>query len=185
MRRNSLVALPYLVSLALCASLGAQTGADEEALVIAAAVNHMADLLRTNDGVPAGMIEFDGRVLRSRRIDHPAYSSPPTIYELTGTRSAEVTVAARTMMGAESGDFDGARVCASESLRSCSLGNAVAVFASSDPVVCGDSAEVVVKAMWVGDLAKQPVQDGIFRVTLQRDATLGWRAVATRTLRIS
>jgi hypothetical protein len=185
MRRNRFVTLPYLVSLALCASLGAQIGADEEAAVIAAAVNHMTGLLRSTDGIPAGTIKFDERVVQSRRMDHPAHTSPVTLYELTGTRSAEVAVAARTMMGAEPGDFDAARVCASESLRSCNLGNAAAVFASGDPLLGGDSAQVVVKAMWMGDLAKQPVQDGIFLVSLQRDPSGGWRVVATRTLRIS
>ncbi|WP_420129900.1 hypothetical protein [Longimicrobium sp.] len=185
MRSNRLITMACLVGLALCASLGAQAGADEEAAVIAAAVNHMTGLLRSSDGVPAGTIKFDERIVQSRRMDSPAHSSPVTVYELTGTRSAEVAVAARTMMGAEPGQFDAARVCASESLRSCNLGNAVAVFASSDPLLGGDTAQVVVKAMWMGDLAKQPVQDGIFLLSLQRDSSQGWRVVATRTLRIS
>jgi hypothetical protein len=60
----------------------------------------------------------------------------------------------------------------------------VAVFAAGSPTVRGDSAEVVVKGIWLTDSAKQPVHDGVFSVTLVRTAE-GWRPVASRTLNIS
>jgi hypothetical protein len=58
------------------------------------------------------------------------------------------------------------------------------VFAAGSPTVRGDSAEVVVKGIWLTDSAKQPVHDGLFSVTLVRTAE-GWRPVASRTLNIS
>ncbi|HEX6039834.1 hypothetical protein, partial [Longimicrobium sp.] len=88
------------------------------------------------------------------------------------------------LTAARPGNIDDARVCASDNLRSCTLRDGVAIFAVDNPEIGGDSAVVVVKAMWLGNLTKQPVQDGIFRVTLRRDAT-GWKAVSARTLNIS
>lgn len=58
------------------------------------------------------------------------------------------------------------------------------MFATSDPVAVGDSAQVIVKAMWLGNLAKQPVQDGVFLVTLRQRGGR-WEAVTSRTLVIS
>ncbi|HEX6039674.1 hypothetical protein, partial [Longimicrobium sp.] len=62
----------------------AQAAPGDEAVVIAAAVSHMIQVLRDSDGVPAGEIRFDPRVVQRRQIDHPAYSGAVTVYELSG-----------------------------------------------------------------------------------------------------
>jgi hypothetical protein len=185
MRRSLIFLVRACAVLALIAPpVHAQVRTNEEAAVIAAAVSHMVHLLRANHGVPPGQVRFDPRVLEGRQIQNPAHSGYATIYELGGLRPDSVSAAATGLMAAEIGNFDDARVCATESLRSCTLRDAVALFASGTPTIGADSAELVVQAMWLGDLAKQPVQDGIFHVTLRRDGS-GWKAIATRTLRIS
>ncbi|MBB4634103.1 hypothetical protein [Longimicrobium terrae] len=153
-------------------------------MAIAAAVNHTVAVLRASDGVPAGIVRYDPRVVQSRRLPPDAGGIVSTVYDLTFERSAASAAELRTLMRAEAGSLDSARVCASESLRTCTLREAVAVVATSDPVAAGDSAQVIVKAMWLGNLARQPVQDGVFLVTLrQRDGR--WEAVTSRTLVIS
>jgi hypothetical protein len=161
--------------------------ARDESIVIAAAVSHLAQHLRETEGIPPGPIRFDPRVVESRRIANPARGTPVdsvTVYELSGTRSDSVTQSALTLLETVSANIDSARLCAGENLRSCTLRDGVAVFATSSPAIHADSAEVVVKAVWLGSLRKQPVQDGTFRVTLRRESS-GWKAVATRTLQIS
>ncbi len=75
-------------------------------------------------------------------------------------------------------------VCANESPRSCILTGAVAVFATTAPAVGGDTAQLVVKALWMANVVKQPVQEGVFRLTLLREQG-GWRVIRTETLMIS
>jgi hypothetical protein len=143
----------------------------------------MIDLLRANDGTPAGVIRFDARVVQRAVRADTASVRPGSSYELGRERDPAFTELLRNLMHAQPGILDDtARVCATSSLRSCTLRDAVAYFA--EPVVTGDAAEVIVKAMWLGDLAKQPVQDGVFAVTLRKGQG-GWKAVASRTLFIS
>jgi|GEM_PF-3132738 len=182
--RTATATLLVFASLTMGATLLPAQPPPEEIVVLGAAVTHMVDLLRANDGVPEGMTRYDARVLESRQMAHQAHSTPITMYELRDGRGDAFAAMARNVMNAEAGDFDHARVCATESPRSCTLRDGVAIFATNTPVLCGDSAEVVVKAMWLGDLRKQPVQEGIFLVTLRREPG-GWRAVTTRTIRIT
>lgn len=188
MRKLALVSSVVLGALmATRGPLQAQDTATDEAVVVAAAVSHMVQVLRENDGVPAGEVRLDPRVLESREIANPASGTPVpvvTVYELSGTRRESVTASALLLSGTSLGTFDNARRCETESLRSCTLRDGVAVLASSNPMIHADSAEVLVKAIWLGTLAKAPVQDGVFRITLQRDGS-GWKAVATRALQIS
>jgi hypothetical protein len=181
MRTISLALLGAVVLVAAGGALAQRP--PEHASVVAAAVTDLVQLLRANDGVPEGTIRYDPRVLERHERDLPSYSAPVTTYELAG-RQSQVASAAQVLMGAEFGDIDSARVCSTDSPRSCTLGDAVAVFATSDPFFQGDSADVVVKALWFSDLKKQPVQEGIFLVTLRREPD-GWRAVARRTLVIT
>ena len=60
----------------------------------------------------------------------------------------------------------------------------VAAFATSDPEFSNDTARVVVKAVWLSNLVKQPLQEGVFRVTLTRQPG-GWRIIRTETVWIS
>ena len=154
-----------------------------ESTVVAAAVTDLLHRLRTNDGVPEGTIRYDPRPVEPRESDQPGYSMPVTVY-LLGEPDSAGSAAVQQATGAEAGNIQTSRVCANDSLRSCTLGDAVAVFAASEPAVARDSAQVIVKALWLSDLVKQPVQEGVFRLTLQRDPD-GWRVVRTETLMIS
>ncbi len=162
-------------------ALASQQGPDDSA-VVATAVTSLLQQLRTNDGVPEGAIGYDPRPLERRMYDQPG-RVPAPFYAL-GERENEVAAAARVALGAEAGNLENARVCANASPRSCRLDDVVAVFATSEPAVRGGSAEVVVRALWMSNLAKQPVQEGVFRITLLREGT-GWRAATTETLTIS
>ena len=117
-------------------------------------------------------------------MPNPAGPGYVVVYELAEAWPDSLATAISQLTSARPGEFECARVCATESLRSCTLPHFPALFATSEPVIRADSAEVVVKAMWLSDLAKQPVQDGVFLVTLRRGPA-GWTAVATRTLQIS
>jgi hypothetical protein len=162
----------------------ARQAAPDDAAAVAAAVMDLLHTLRTNDGVPRnGPIRIDPRPLERRQSDDPAYPAPVTFYELGETESS-VAAEVRATLRAERGNLETARVCATESLRSCTLRDAVAVFAAGEPRVQGDWAEVVVTALWMSDLAKQPVQSGTFRITLHRQGG-EWRATRTETLVIS
>jgi hypothetical protein len=193
MRIMGLAAFAALLSAAPVGALAGQaapTGgparqaAPDDAAAVAAAVMDLLHTLRANDGVPGnGAIRLDPRPLERRESDNPAYATPVTFYAL-GERESSVAVDVRTVLRAERGNLETARVCATESLRSCTLHDAVAVFAASEPVMQGDSAEVVVTALWVSNLAKQPVQSGTFRITLRRQSG-AWRAARTETLVIS
>jgi hypothetical protein len=163
-------------------ALASQQGPDDTA-VVATAVTSLLHQLRTNDGVPEGAIGYDPRSLERRTSDEPGDRAPAPFYAL-GERENGVAAEARAALGAQVGNLENARVCANASLRSCRLRDAVAVFATSEPAVRGNSAEVVVKALWMSNLAKQPVQEGVFRITLLREGT-GWRAATTETLIIS
>jgi hypothetical protein len=176
---------PLLAVLLLGAGVPAAAQQSDEAALIGGAVSHMVQLLRRGGELPAGVIRFDPRVVVDREIENPAYPGGRALgHALAEARRPEHAAAARSAMGAEPGAIDGARVCATESLRTCTLRDAVAVFAAGNPTVRGDSAEVVVKGIWLTDSAKQPVHDGVFSVTLVRTAE-GWRPVASRTLNIS
>jgi hypothetical protein len=182
MRKIGLAAFAAMLSGAPGAALAAQH-VPEEVAVVTAGVTSLLHHLRTNDGVLEGIIRYDPRALERRVSDLPGYTAPVAHYALA-PRENGVAAAARTVMGAEIGNLETARVCANDSLRSCSLNGAVAVFATSEPVVCGESAHVLVKALWMSNLAKQPVQEGIFRVTLMRGSD-GWQVARTETLFIS
>ncbi len=157
----------------------------EEAAVIGGAVRHVVQQLRGGGELPQGIVRFDPRVVVDRVVQNPAYPDGRAVgYDLAGARPPEHAAAARRAMSAEPGTVDGARVCATESLRSCTLRDAVAIFAAGRPVLRGDYAEVVVKGLWLTPSTRQPVHDGVFSVTLVRTAE-GWRPVATRTLSIS
>lgn len=172
-----------VISVTASGALAAQDAPDDAA-VVAAAVTDLLHQLRTNDGVPEGVIGYDSRPLERRVSHQPGHPAPVATYALGERENGVAAAEARAALGAEVGNLENARVCADASPRSCRLHNAVAVFAASDPTVRGDSAEVVVKALWMGNLAKQPVQEGVFRITLLREGTC-WRAATTETLIIS
>ena len=172
-----------VISVTASRPLTAQDVPQDNAAVITAAVTDLLHLLRTSDGVPAGTIGYDPRPLERRVSDQPGYPSPVAFYVL-GERENAVSAGAWGALNARVGNLETSRVCADANPRSCRLRDAVAVFATSDPTVHGDSAEVVVKALWMGNLAKQPVQEGIFRITLRRVDTC-WRVATTETLVIS
>ncbi|HEU0016333.1 MAG TPA: hypothetical protein VFQ45_21820 [Longimicrobium sp.] len=181
--RSALAAAALLAwSAAGTAPAAAQEGPGTAAA--AAAVRHLEGMLRRQENLPAGTIRLDRRVLVERQIEHPAYAGPVWVYELAVPRDAESYAALRRAAGAEPGNVETARVCAAESLRTCTLGGAVAVFAAGDAVLRGDTADVLVKVLWLSESAKQPVHDGVFRVTLVRESC-GWRVAETRTLNIS
>jgi hypothetical protein len=182
MRMIGLAALAVvLLGNAPTGALAAQEASDGSTVVATAVTNLLQDL-RRNDGVPEGTFRFDARLLERREFVRPG--AAPTPYYALGARTSLTGAAALAAAGAHSGDMESARVCANDSLRSCTLGNAVAVFAASEPWVARDSAQVIVKALWMADLVKQPVQEGVFRLTLQRNPG-GWRVVRTETLMIS
>ncbi|HEV3050936.1 MAG TPA: hypothetical protein VGX50_11525 [Longimicrobium sp.] len=165
------------------AAQAARTSGEYAPGVVAAAVTDLLHRLQRNDGVPAGTIRYDPRPVEPRESDQPGYSMPVTVY-LLGEPDSAGSAAVQEVAGAEAGNIETARVCANESLRSCTLGDAVAVFAASAPAVARDSAQVIVKALWLSDLVKQPVHEGVFRLTLLHGPG-GWRVVRTETLMIS
>ncbi|HEX8391871.1 MAG TPA: hypothetical protein VF665_05865 [Longimicrobium sp.] len=183
--RNGFLALICVFGLGGCATLPRSAPPTSgDAAVIAAAINHLVADLRRSDGVPAGAVRYDARVVRSRPLPPDARGVTSIVYDLTVERGRAEAAAVRALARAEAGNLDEARVCPSESLRTCTLREAVAVFATGDPVASGESVQVIVKAMWLSNLVKQPVQDGVFLVTLQPRGN-GWEAVSTRTLVIS
>lgn len=156
----------------------------EGAAVIAAAVSDLLRQLRINDGVPDGTVMYDPRLLEPRERHRPDRAAPLTYYAL-GEQINEAANAAFAAEGAQRGDMESVLRCPTESPRSCTLcDGAAAIFATSAPTFEGDTARVVVKALWMSDLAKQPVQEGVFRLTLSRQPG-GWRVVRTETLFIS
>lgn len=182
MRMIGLAAVAAVLSVAPAGALLAQD-VPENATVVAAAVTDLLRQLRTNDRVPEGAFRYDPRPVERREVDRPGYSAPVPVYSL-GERENGFGAAAQAAMRAEAGNIEEARICATESPRSCSLRDAVAVFATSEPTVSGDTAHVVVKALWMANVAKQPVQEGLFRITLTRDAGR-WCVARTETLFIS
>jgi hypothetical protein len=182
MRMVGLAALGLVVlSNAPTGALAAQEFPDG-ATVVATAVTDLLQQLRRNDGVPEGTFRYDARLLERREFARSGAAPAP--YYALGTQENRTGAAALASAGAHSGDMDSAVVCGDESPRSCTLNAAVAVFATTAPTVGGDSAQVVVKALWMANLAKQPVQEGVFRLTLRREPD-GWRVVRTETLLIS
>lgn len=182
MRMIGFAVLAAMLGSVSSAALPAQDESDRTAIV-AAAVTELLQRLRSSDGVPEGTVRYDARPVETRLSDLPAYPEPVAFYLLAAPDTA-AAVAIQAQMGAEAGNLEDATVCANESPRSCRLRDAVAVFAASAPVVAGDSAQVVVKALWMGNLAKQPVQAGVFRISLRR-AGGGWRVARAETVFIS
>lgn len=183
MRSGIIITTAAMLLLGVRAPAAAQQ--PDEAALVGGAVRHMVQQLRGRGELQPGTVRFDSRVVVDREVENPAYPTGRVqVYELAGERLPGHAAEARSAMGAEPGTIEGARVCATESLRSCTLRDAAAVFAAGAPVVRGDSAEVVVKGLWLTDSAKQPVHDGVFAVTLVRTAH-GWCPVASRTLNIS
>ncbi len=177
-----LAALGAVLGAAPSGALAAQDVPDH-AEVVAAAGTDLLHLLRTSDGVPEGTIRYDPRPVETRMSDLPGYPEPVAVYVLAEPDTA-TAMAIQAATGAEAGNIESARVCANDSPRSCRLRDAAAVFAASVPSMAGDSAQVVVQALWMGNLAKQPVQVGIFRITLRRQGAV-WRRTCLKSLFIS
>jgi hypothetical protein len=182
MRMIGFAALAAVLGNVPGAALPAQDVPDRTEIV-AEAVTELLHMLRSSDGVPEGTIRYDARPVETRLSDLPAYPEPVAVYLLAEPDTA-AALAIQAAMGAEAGNLEDARVCANESPRSCRLRDAVAVFAAGAPVVVGDSAQVMVKALWMGNLAKQPVQAGVFRINLRREGE-GWRIARAETVFIS
>lgn len=111
--------------------------------IIAAAVRYVVDQLGSEWAHLSGPVLFDPRVLESRFMSHPAYENPIEVYELGAPRDPQVTGELLRLIPAQPGDVDLATVCATNDPGTCTLGGAVAIFAASDPVMRGDTAEAL------------------------------------------
>lgn len=156
----------------------------ERTEIVGAAVHHLRHQLAREWAHVSGPVLFDGRVLERRKVAHPVYKEPIEVYKLGAQRVPRAVSELLRLIPAQPGDFNTATKCASNDLRTCTLGNAVAVFAASDPNIRGDTAEVVISGKWRSNLEKMPVSTGRIAVILLRTAD-GWKARETRTLLIS
>jgi hypothetical protein len=181
MRMIGLAVLAVVLGNVPTGAVAAQ-GVPDDATVVAAAVTSLLQQLRRNDGVPEGTFRYDPRLLE--RHEFARSGAAPAPYYALGNQENGDAAAALAAAGAQTGDIESAVVCANQSPRSCTLNAAVAVFATTAPTRGGDTAQVVVKAIWMSNLVKQPVQEGVFRLTLLREPG-GWRVVGAETLMIS
>ncbi|HEX8392627.1 MAG TPA: hypothetical protein VF665_09755 [Longimicrobium sp.] len=151
-----------------------------EPSILRPAVERVLNELRTGERLAGGPVGLDRRVL----VPEPAPASGPlaTAYRFGPGVHGETIYSA---LSAERAHFDSAMVCGSESPRSCTLPGVVAVFATTEPVVDGDRAEVVVAARWRSRLTKMPVGFARFAVILRRCQVGGWVVADLRTLYVS
>ena len=170
--------LPIVLALAVASPLPAQ---ERDASVLAAAVGRVADMVRREPGAPPGPVRFDSRILIPRQVQ--TVGAIATVFEPGEVLHPDAD-SVRSLLGAESGTITSARRCPTSSLRSCFIPGAGANFAATRPEMRGDTMRVVVHAVWQGGLAKQPVQEGTFAVSLVR-AQDEWCVREVRTIRIT
>ncbi len=92
--------------------------------IVGAAVRHLRHHLSSEwEHLPPGPILFDARVLERKTMSHPAYKSPIIVYELGTARAPQIADRLLKLIPAQPGDFDTARVCATDSPRTCTLGD--------------------------------------------------------------
>lgn len=105
------------------------------------------------------------------------------MYELGAERSTQEVTNLRQAIGAQPGTLHA--VCPPpESSGKCHLSGAVAVFAASDPVIQGDTATVIIEAIWLSVVTRRDIEGGIFVMTLARSGDR-WTRHKIRTLRIT
>lgn len=174
----------FILGLVAVASAGpghAQSPADEAAPLVVA-VRHLLTQLRKSDGVPEGILRLDSRILANQG---PIAGTPPgrsQEFRLGADRSPAIREELLRQTGAQPGDFGNAIECVpDQKSRICRLRDAVAVFAVSNVVRNGDTAEVMVYAHWTATVLRgSPAAFGKFSISLAREGR-GWRPVSIRT----
>jgi len=165
-------------------SLSAQAH-PETLQAVAAAIKDVRDAIWNEERLPGGPVKLDPRILTSRQIDHPAHAQPITVREFGPERDPEQSRELLRELSATPADLDSVSICPGRDLRSCHLADhAAAAFAAGEPRLRGDTAEVIVKAVWVSKIPKQPIQFGTFAVVLTRTGEQ-WQVASRRVITIS
>lgn len=164
--RKSLPSLACAALIFLVQPSHAQTNANSDD-VIRTAIHFLSDRLQKSEGLPTRPIYFDSRVVEYRRMNHPAYKSPITAYNLGAPRSPQRTAKLIQTIGAQPGTFKD--LCPPpRDLAECRRSGAVAAFAAGEPVFNGDTATIVIQALWLSFATRRATEEARFQVTLER-----------------